>query len=88
MSLGFNFGWKIDSKQKFVKKNKNSPDSKVLIKEKNIDHLDKFTYGPTFRIGWNYINLFAYYQINGIFEKGFGTDNLNYLSVGISITPF
>lgn len=88
MTLGFDFGWKIDSKQKFVKNDKKSNLSKVNNKDKNIDHLDKFTYGPSFRFGWRYISVYAHYQINGIFERGYGVDNLNYLSVGLSLTPF
>ncbi len=88
LNIGFNFGWKIDSKQKFVKNDKKGFETKINLKEKNIDHLDKFTYGPTLRFGWNFISVFAYYQINGIFEKGYGVDDLNYLSVGISLTPF
>jgi len=32
--------------------------------------------------------VFAGYQINGIFDKGYGTDNLNPVSVGITLTPF
>ncbi len=88
MSIGFDFGWKIDSKQKFVRNDKKSPETKLILKEKNIDHMDKFMYGPSLRIGWNFISIYAHYQINGIFEKGVGTDDLNYLSVGISLTPF
>jgi hypothetical protein len=87
-SIGFDFGWKIDSKQKIVINTKNSPDTKINIKEKNIDHMDKFTYGPRLRLGWKFVDFYAFYQINGIFEKGYGVDNLNYLSLGLSITPF
>ena len=87
LSVGFNFGFTIDSKQKYYG-NRPSDDKRVLIKEKKIEHLDKYTYGPTLRFGWKYINVFAEYQINGIFEKGFGTDNLNPISVGITLTPF
>jgi hypothetical protein len=88
LELGFDFGWKIDSKQKLVIKNKDSNDTRVNLKQKNIDHLDKFMYGPSLRIGWKYITAYAHYQINGIFENGYGADNMNYLSVGISFTPF
>ncbi len=88
MSFGFNFGWEVDSKQKFVRNNKETSESKIVMKEKKIDHLDKFTYGPTLRGGWNFISVYVFYQINGIFEKGVGTDNLNYLSVGVSLKPF
>ena len=87
LSVGFNFGFTIDSKQKYYG-NRPSDNIRVMQKEKKIEHLDKYTYGPTLRFGWKYINVFAGYQINGIFDKGYGTDNLNPISVGITLTPF
>ena len=87
LSVGFNFGFTIDSKQKYYG-NRPSDDKRVMIKEKKIEHLDQYTYGPTLRFGWKYINVFAEYQINGIFQRGYGTDNLNPVSVGITFTPF
>ena len=86
LSVGFNFGFTIDSKQKYYGNREDG--IKVMEKEKKIEHLDKYTYGPTLRFGWNFINIFAAYQINGIIEKGYGTDNLNPISIGITLTPF
>ena len=87
LTIGFNFGFTIDSKQKYYG-DRPSDNKRVMVKEKKIEHLDKYTYGPTFRFGWKYITVFGAYQINGIFEKGYGTDNLNPISVGITLTPF
>ncbi len=87
LTIGFNFGFTIDSKQKYFG-DRPSDNKRVMVKEKKIEHLDKYTYGPTFRFGWKYITVFGAYQINGIFEKGYGTDNLNPISVGITLTPF
>lgn len=86
LSVGFNFGFTIDSKQKYYGNREDG--IRVMEKEKKIEHLDKYTYGPTIRFGWNIINIYAAYQINGIIEKGYGTDNLNPISVGITLTPF
>lgn len=85
-SVGFNFGFTMDSKQKYYGNREDG--IRVMEKEKKIEHLDKYTYGPTLRFGWNFINIYAAYQINGIFDKGYGTDNLNPISVGITLTPF
>ena len=87
LTIGFNFGFTIDSKQKYFG-DRPVDNIRVLQKDKKIEHLDKYTYGPTFRFGWKYITVFGAYQINGIFEKGYGTDNLNPISVGITLTPF
>lgn len=86
LSIGFNFGFTMDSKQKYYGNREDG--IRVMEKEKKIAHLDKYSYGPTLRFGWKIINIFAAYQINGIIEKGYGTDNLNPISVGITLTPF
>jgi hypothetical protein len=87
LTIGFNFGFTIDSKQKYFG-DRPIDNIRVMEKQKKIEHLDKYTYGPTFRFGWKYITIYGSYQINGIFEKGYGTDNLNPISVGITLTPF
>jgi len=87
VTIGFNFGFTIDSKQKYFG-DRPIDNIRVMQKDKKIEHLDKYTYGPTFRFGWKYLTVFGAYQINGIFNKGYGTDNLNPISVGITLTPF
>jgi hypothetical protein len=83
---GFKVSYLIDSKQKYKG---DRYDEAVMIKEKTkkIEALDKWSYGPTFRIGYKFVTIYAYYQLSGIFEKGRGPV-MNPLSLGVTITPF
>lgn len=86
LGIGFQFGFLISSKDKFVG-NLVDGEPRVYEKRKNINSLEKYNYGPTLRIGWNWITVFAYYQINNTFETGLGP-KINPVSVGITLSPF
>lgn len=83
---GFKVGYLIDSKQKYKG---DRFDESVMVKEKikKVEALDKWSYGPTFRIGYKFVTVYAYYQLSGIFEKNKGPA-MNPLSLGVTITPF
>lgn len=61
--------------------------SQVRIKYRNVKNLDRFAYGPTLRIGYKWFNLFGYYQLSTIFQKGKGPD-IYPITVGFMIRPF
>ncbi len=83
---GFKVSYLIDSKQKYKG---DRFDEAVMVKEKTkkIESLYKWSYGPTFRIGYKFVTVYAYYQLSGIFEKNRGPE-MRPLSLGITITPF
>lgn len=83
---GFKVGYLIDSKQKYKGDRFDEP-IMVKEKEKTIRQLQKWSYGPTFRIGYKFISVYAYYQISQIFEKGKGPE-IAPVSLGLTITPF
>jgi len=85
-TVGFKLGYLIASKQKYVGERPDD-NKKVNLKSTKINQLEKFTYGPSLRIGYKWISVYAYYGINTMFKTGFGP-KINPISVGLTITPF
>ncbi len=85
-SLGFKVGILIDAKTKY-KGDRASDHSLVNIKERPVTHLEKWRYGPTIRVGYDWFNLFAYYSLSNVFQKYKGPE-MYPLSVGITLLPF
>lgn len=87
MAVGFKAGYLIDSKIKY--KGDRGPNDQTLIKvkSKGVNQLEPWKYGPTFRVGYKWINLWGYYQLSGMFTKDRGPD-LYPVSVGIMILPW
>jgi len=74
VALGFKIGYLVDAKTKYKG---NRPDGPyVLLKEKQVNHVEKFRYGPTLRIGYDWFSLFGYFQISHVFRKNKGPNNL------------
>ena len=80
-------GYVIDSKEKYVGDLSADNGLKVTEKRKKLSQLDDFTYGPTLRLGYKFINIYGHYQISHMFRIGHGPQ-INRISVGITITPF
>jgi hypothetical protein len=78
LGVGMNVGYLIAShtKQESVEYGK--------VKVWDSYDLNSFNYGPTFRIGFSWFNLYANYGLNGVFKTG-SAPLLNSLSFGISI---
>jgi len=95
LGIGLKVGYLIDSKQKYVGEwpvdfsfvNETVQYNEVNDKQKNINQLQKWSYGATFRIGYKWISLFGYYQINKIFENKRGPE-MQPISLGTTVTPF
>ncbi|MDO8896898.1 MAG: outer membrane beta-barrel protein [Bacteroidales bacterium] len=86
VGVGFKMGLNIDSKEKYFGQFvKDGPT--MLLKQKKINSLEKYTYGPTLRIGYKWINAFAFYQVTRTFQRDLGPE-MYPLSVGLTITPF
>lgn len=86
VGVGFKLGIAIDSKIKYV--GDISPiGPRVHHKSKKINSLERYTYGPTFRLGYKWFNVFAYYQPSRVFNNDLGPEFYP-LSVGFTLTPF
>ncbi len=86
LGVGIKLGYLIDSKEKYVG-NLSGSSQQVNEKNKGVFQLESVTFGPTLRFGYKAFNIYAQYQVTGIFRLGHGPQ-LNPLSVGITITPF
>jgi len=86
LGVGFKFGVAIDSKAKYVG-DITAVGPRVYTKTKRLKSLESYTFGPTFRIGYKWINLFAYYQPARVFQRDLGPEFYP-LSVGITLAPF
>jgi uncharacterized oligopeptide transporter (OPT) family protein len=86
--VGFKIGYMIYAHSKwkgddYLFKTQNS----VVASFKDIKNLEKFTFGPTLRVGYKWFHVFGYYQLSGIFTKGKGPD-IAPLSIGFLLMPF
>ena len=84
VSVGVKLGYLLDAKTKY----KGDLDG-VQITEKNrkVDNIDKFRFGPTIRFGYDWFQVMGYYSVTQIFDKGMGPE-LYPISVGITFMPF
>lgn len=85
LALGFKLGYLIHKHNKY--KGDVGEFSDVINKTTNVNYLENFRYGPTFRLGYKWFNLMAYYQISKIFKPDQGPE-MSPISVGISLMPF
>jgi hypothetical protein len=86
IGIGFKMGIAIDSKVKYRGQIEEGGPYR-LIKEKRINALEKYTFGPTLRIGYKWMNVFAFYQPTRTFQRELGPE-MYPLSVGLTITPY
>ena len=94
VALGFKAGFLIGSKTVYVGDGgiktyayESSSMSKIRIKSMGIPNLEQFCYGPTFRIGYKWINADCFYMLSTFFTKNRGPE-LYPISVGLVIMPF
>lgn len=85
VAIGAKFGFRIDGKTKY--KGDRTDGELVVQKEKQVENLNNFRFGPTLRIGYDWFNVYAYYQVTKVFEPGGGPD-IYPLSIGITLLPF
>jgi hypothetical protein len=95
VGVGFKAGFLIGSYTKFVGSGDiplmtgdtlHSPE-KVRMKFLGVKDLSTFTYGPTFRIGYKWIHLYASYMLSSVFNKSTAPEVVP-LSVGFLLMPF
>ncbi|MFH1159487.1 MAG: outer membrane beta-barrel protein [bacterium] len=88
VGIGFKVGYLLPAHSKYVGEDYNlNNGEKLRVKYRDIKNLEQFSYGPTFRMGYRWFHINAYYSINNLFTKGNGP-KMNNLSVGILLMPF
>jgi hypothetical protein len=84
-SVGVKLGYLLDAKTKFKGDNMNG--ERVTFKQRKVDNVDKFRFGPVVRFGYNWFQIMGYFSVTQVFDKGFGPE-LYPISVGITFMPF
>jgi hypothetical protein len=94
VALGFKGGMVINSSTKYVGNgplnNTNysvNQSETTIIKMAGVRNLEQFTYGPTIRIGYSWVNISGYYMLSTIFKSGKGPE-MYPLSIGVIFMPF
>jgi hypothetical protein len=85
MGIGVKLGYLLDAKTKYKGDNLNG--DQIIQKNKKVNNADKFRFGPTFRVGYDWVQIMGYFSVTKIFDKGLGPD-LSPISVGITFSPF
>ncbi|HOX76938.1 MAG TPA: porin family protein [Bacteroidales bacterium] len=85
VAVGVKLGYLLDAKTKY--KGENAAGDLVTIKTRKVDQIDKFRFGPTLRIGYDWFQVMGYFSVTQIFEKGLGPE-VYPISVGITLMPF
>lgn len=84
-AVGVKLGYLLDAKTKY--KGDNLDGDQVTLKARKVNYADKFRFGPTIRIGYNWFQVMGYFSVTQIFDKGLGPE-LYPISVGITFMPF
>lgn len=84
-SVGVKLGYLLDAKTKY--KGDNEFGDEVIIKTKKISQVDKFRFGPTIRVGYDWFQVMGYFSVTKLFDKNRGPD-LYPISVGFTFMPF
>lgn len=80
VGLGFKGGYLIDSHTKV----KFKEGKRKVFKEKGIANLNKWRYGPTFRLGYGPVSVYGFYNMATFFNSNDGP-TANPFSIGLSI---
>jgi hypothetical protein len=88
VAVGFKIGYMLPAHTKFVGENYNyySP-IELRVKQREIQNIETFSYGPTFRIGYRWIHAYSYFSLSKIFKKDKGPD-MYPISVGFLLMPY
>lgn len=88
IAVGFKFGFLMKAQTKYKGENfMEGTDDQVIIKTGKFNFVEKNRYGFTGRIGYKWLNLWAYYQLSTLFEDGKGPA-MYPISIGITVIPF
>ncbi|MEO5673126.1 MAG: outer membrane beta-barrel protein [Chitinophagales bacterium] len=81
---GFRAGLLLSDFWKY--KNEMVPGQVMKTKNYNLENIENFHYGISFRAGYYKFGVYAYYSLSTVFEKNHGPDLVPF-SIGIAFTP-
>ena len=88
VGIGFKVAYLLPAHSKYVGENYTTLSrEKYRVKYREIKNLEQFSYGPTFRFGYRWFHISAYYSLSKIFTKGNGPEIYPF-SIGILLMPF
>lgn len=88
VAVGFKFGFLLKAHTKYKGENYiEGTNDEVIIKTSKFNFVEKNHYGFTGRIGYKWLNVYCYYQLSTLFEKGNGPE-MYPVSIGITAIPF
>jgi len=88
VGIGFKIAYLLPAHTKYVGDNYlEGTTEKLRVKFREVKNLEQFSYGPTFRIGYRWFHINAYYSISKLFTKGNGPEAYP-LSIGFLLMPF
>jgi len=88
VGIGFKIAYLLPAYTKYVGDNYiEGTIAKLRVKYREVKNLEQFSYGPTFRIGYRWFHINAYYSISKLFTKGNGPQ-MYPLTIGFLIMPF
>ena len=86
VSAGFKVGYLINAHTKY-KGDDLIDGSKTKIKVGRLPNIQTWRFGPSFQIGYKWVNLMAFYSISTVFEDKQGPP-IYPVSLGLSLRPF
>jgi hypothetical protein len=88
-AFGFKFGFLMTSFTKYKGDDfsPNDINKLVIYKKARIPNVARFRYGLSLRLGYKWLNVWGYYQLSDVFEKGKGPE-MYPVSIGISLMPY
>jgi len=89
-AFGFKFGFLMTAFTKYKGDDFRLPNDNnklVIYKKARIPNVSKFRYGLSMRLGYKWLNVWGYYQLSTVFDKGKGPE-MYPISVGISLMPY
>lgn len=86
VSAGFKVGYLINAHTKY-KGDDLDDGSKTKIKVSRLPNLQTWRFGPSFQIGYKWVNLMGFYSISTIFQENQGPA-IYPVSLGLSLRPF
>lgn len=87
-AVGFKIAYGLPAHTKYVGEDYNTGNGdEYRVKFREIHNVQRFSFGPTLRIGYQWIHVYGYYSLSKIFTKDKGPD-MYPISVGLVLLPY
>jgi len=87
LAIGFKLGVKLDARTKYKGDHLDGSGREYIDKQKQVSQMEKVRFGPTFRLGYKWANVFGYYSVTKPFTTANGPP-MHPVSIGITLMPF